>query len=273
MVECESPSDDAAAVNRFVELVCRRRRAHRQGARRIPAGASAAPGLRVRAAREEEERADAGARPLRYGVAVGTLKTMPFRERDGRLWGPGVLDMKAGIAFFIFAVRALRELDMPVRAAASFCSSIRMRRWAAKSRARSPSATPRRSKAVLVLEPGTGLEGKLKTARKGVGDYYGDGARQGGARGRRLHGRRERHPGTGAADREHRRLHRTSTRGITVNPGVISGGTRSNVVAAEARAEIDIRVRAAQGRRPRSTASSARCGPSTSAARSRSPAA
>ena len=43
---------------------------------------------------------------------MGTLRTMPFREADGRLWGPGVLDMKAGIAFFIFAVRALRELDI-----------------------------------------------------------------------------------------------------------------------------------------------------------------
>ena len=44
---------------------------------------------------------------------VGTLRTMPFREADGRLWGPGVLDMKAGIVFFIFAVRALRELEIP----------------------------------------------------------------------------------------------------------------------------------------------------------------
>ena len=44
----------------------------------------------------------------------GTLRTMPFREKKGRLWGPGVLDMKAGLAFFIFAMRALREMDVPV---------------------------------------------------------------------------------------------------------------------------------------------------------------
>ena len=46
---------------------------------------------------------------------MGTLAKMPFREKDGRLWGPGVLDMKGGIAFFVFAMRALRELDIPVR--------------------------------------------------------------------------------------------------------------------------------------------------------------
>ena len=45
---------------------------------------------------------------------MGTLRGMPFRRSDGRLWGPGVLDMKAGIAFFIFAAQALRELDIAV---------------------------------------------------------------------------------------------------------------------------------------------------------------
>ncbi len=48
---------------------------------------------------------------------LGTLAQMPFREKNGRLWGPGVLDMKSGIAFFLFALRALRELDIPVDAA------------------------------------------------------------------------------------------------------------------------------------------------------------
>ena len=66
---------------------------------------------------------------------LGTLRSMPFRETQGRLWGPGVLDMKAGIAFFVFAVRALREMEMPARRK-SCCSSTPTKRWAAHLRAR-----------------------------------------------------------------------------------------------------------------------------------------
>ena len=101
---------------------------------------------------------------------VGTLRTMPFREADGRLWGPGVLDMKAGIAFFIFAARALRELEIPV-------ASKVLLQLNSDEEVGSDSSRPlteknaAASKAVLVLEPGTGLAGKLKTARKGVGDF------------------------------------------------------------------------------------------------------
>ena len=51
---------------------------------------------------------------------IGTLRKMPFRRAQGRLWGPGVLDMKAGLAFFIFAMRALRELEFRSRTK-SFC--------------------------------------------------------------------------------------------------------------------------------------------------------
>ena len=45
---------------------------------------------------------------------MGTILGMPFKEEGGRLWGPGVLDMKAGLAFFIYAARALRDLDIPM---------------------------------------------------------------------------------------------------------------------------------------------------------------
>ena len=97
------------------------------------------------------------------------------------------------------------------------------------------------SKAVLVLEPGTGLEGKLKTARKGVGDF------EVVVRGRASHAGVDFDAGASAILELARQIDRIAgftqtARGITVNPGVISGGTRSNVVAAEARAEVDIRV-------------------------------
>jgi glutamate carboxypeptidase len=94
---------------------------------------------------------------------------------------------------------------------------------------------------VLVLEPGTGLEGKLKTARKGVGDFTIV------VRGKASHAGVDFSAGASAVLELARQIDHiagftNAGRGITVNPGVISGGTRSNVVAAEARAEVDIRV-------------------------------
>jgi glutamate carboxypeptidase len=98
-----------------------------------------------------------------------------------------------------------------------------------------------RSVAVLVLEPGSGLEGQVKTARKGVGDYTIV------VRGRAAHAGLDFSSGASAIVEMARQIERISTftrleRGITVSPGIISGGTRSNVVAAECRCEIDIRV-------------------------------
>ncbi len=101
---------------------------------------------------------------------LGTLAQMPFREEQGRLWGPGVLDMKSGIAFFVFAMHTLRELDIPVRRNIVFQVNSDEEVGSESSRPLTEEAA-RSSAAVLVLEPGTGLKGKLKTARKGVGDY------------------------------------------------------------------------------------------------------
>ncbi len=234
-VECESPSDDAAALDRFVELVSDTLSPFAKLKRFGPhvRAEFALPGKKKQA------------QILVLGHSdtvwpMGTLAAMPFRESQGRLWGPGVLDMKAGIAFFIFAVRALRELDIPV-------SSRVVMQLNADEEVGSESSRPlteeaaRRSAAVLVLEPGTGLEGKLKTARKGVGDYTIV------VRGKASHAGLDFAAGSSAILELARQIDRVAAltqleRGITVNPGVISGGTRPNVVAAEARAEVDIRV-------------------------------
>jgi glutamate carboxypeptidase len=171
---------------------------------------------------------------------TGTLTQMPFREAEGRLWGPGVLDMKSGIAFFIFAARALRELDIPVRSRVKLLLNSDEEVGSDSSRTLTQE-TARRANAVLVLEPGTGLEGRLKTARKGVGSYTIT------VRGRASHAGVDFAAGASAITELARQIERVTgfvnlKRGITVNPGVIAGGTRSNVVAAEAHAEVDIRV-------------------------------
>ena len=102
-------------------------------------------------------------------------------------------------------------------------------------------AEAQKSAAVLVLEPGTGLSGKLKTARKGVGDYTIT------VRGKAAHAGVDFLNGASAIVELARQIEKVAAftdldRGVTVNPGIISGGTRTNVIAAEARAEVDIRV-------------------------------
>ncbi len=239
-VECESPSDDPSAVNRFVELVAD----------------TAAPFGKVKLLPARQfgrqltcEMSLPGKRKTGQVLAlghsdtvwpVGTLRTMPFHQESGRLWGPGVLDMKAGIAFFLFAVRALRDLEIPVPSKVLLQLNSDEEVGSLSSRALTEKNAAR-SKAVLVLEPGTGLDGRLKTARKGVGDFTVT------VKGKASHAGVDFEAGASAIVELARQIERIASftrldRGLTVNPGVVSGGSRTNVVAAEARAEVDVRV-------------------------------
>ncbi len=236
MVKCESPSGDAAALARMAEFVADR-----------VAGMAKTHRLRGGHLLCEFQLPGKGQKGRILGLGhidtvwpVGTLQRMPLRIEDGRLWGPGVLDMKAGIAIFICAMQALRELELPVRRKVALLLNADEETGSATSR----EITERealRSSAVLVMEPGTGLDGKLKTARKGVGGYRLT------VRGKAAHAGVDFAAGASAILELARQIDRVAgftdiSRGTTVNPGVISGGTRSNVVAEEARAEIDIRV-------------------------------
>ena len=239
-VECESPSDDPAAVNRFVELVSDAAAPFGK-AKALPGGRF---GRHLTCEMALPGRKKSG-QVLALGHSdtvwpMGTLASMPFREAGGRLWGPGVLDMKSGIAFFIFAVRALRELEIPVPSKVLLQVNSDEEVGSPSSRALTEK-NARRSKAVLVLEPGTGLDGRLKTARKGVGDF------KIAVHGKASHAGVDFEAGASAVVELARQIDHVASftridRGITVNPGVISGGTRTNVVAAEATAEVDIRV-------------------------------
>lgn len=239
-VECESPSDHPPSVNRFVELVSDTA-APLAALRSFPGGKFGKHlvcDMRLPGARK-------AGRILALGHSdtvwpLGTLREMPFRKADGRLYGPGVYDMKAGIVFFLFAVRALRELDIGVRSRVLLQLNSDEEVGSASSRALTEKHASS-SRAVLVLEPGTGATGKLKTARKGVGGF------RMVVHGKASHAGVNSEAGASAVVELARQINRIAAlaqpkRGITVNPGVISGGTRSNVVAAEAWAEIDIRV-------------------------------
>lgn len=236
LVECESPSDDPAALARMRDLLAERlspiATVKRAGGSHLLAE------MRLPARRPQGQILVLGHFDTVW--PVGTLAQMPFRREGGRLWGPGVLDMKAGIAFFVWAMRALRELDLAVSRKVVLLLTADEETGSATSRELIEQQA-KAGAAVLVLEPGTGLDGKLKTARKGVGVY------QLHVRGKAAHAGVDPENGASAIVELARQIVEISgwtgqARGVTVNPGVIAGGTRSNVIAAEARAEIDVRV-------------------------------
>ena len=166
----------------------------------------------------------------------GTLRTMTWRHAEGRFWGPGVLDMKAGVVMALTALRTLSDLNLsrPVTLLLNSDEEI--------GSPVSRSITERlalESAAVFVLEPAQGLA--YKTSRKGVGQYHvrvTGVAAHSGVDFERGH----------SANLELAKLIQTISnftdldRKLTVNCGVIAGGTRPNVVAAEAHAEVDVRI-------------------------------
>jgi glutamate carboxypeptidase len=241
-VECESPSDHPPSVNNFVELMAERVSGI-ANVRTFPGGKFGRhlrcefllPGPKKR---EPKHILALGHSDTVW--TLGTLRSMPFREAKGRLWGPGVLDMKAGMVFFIFAMHALRDLDIPVARKVILQVNSDEEVGSESSRALTEDGA-KNAAAVLVLEPGTGLEGKLKTARKGVGDYTIT------VRGRASHAGVDFTAGASAILEMSRQMEKIAgftrlDRGVTVSPGVIRGGTRSNVIPAECVAEVDIRA-------------------------------
>ena len=170
---------------------------------------------------------------------VGTLQRMPLRRDDGRLHGPGVFDMKAGIGVAMLAVRALHAL-----AAAPLPRIVML--WTSDEELGSQTSRgaieeeARRSAAVLVLEPSL-PGGGAKTSRKGVGEFelavHGVSAHAGVDPGK----------GASAISEIVRQIIavealRDLPRGISVNVGRLEGGSRANVVPDFASAKIDVRV-------------------------------
>jgi glutamate carboxypeptidase len=241
MVECETPSGDAKAIERFLDLFTARCGDIAKFKKKP--GGKWGPHLVCEFNLPGRRRRDGAILGLGHSDTVcpmGTLRTMPWRETPERLYGPGVLDMKAGLAFFVYAVRELRERDIPAARPVLLQINSEEEVGSPSSRALT-EATARKARAVLVLEPGTGLTGKLKTARKGIGRYL-----------LTVHGQSA-HAGvdfTAGASAIVELAHQVEsiasltdlTKGRTLNPGVITGGTRSNVIADRATCEIDLRV-------------------------------
>ena len=238
MVEIESPSDNKAALDRMSEFL-----AHEF--ERFGGKVTFHPQKEAGNHLKAEFTGGAGKPVLLLGHfdtvwPLGTLAGMPFRIDSGRAFGPGVYDMKAGIAMMIFAIRALSsgagDEHRPVTVLLDSDEEV-----GSVTGRPLVEATAGNCEAVLVLEPSQGPKGHLKTSRKGVGDIT---VR---VRGRASHAGVDFEKGRSAITELARQLLKIVeftdlSRGITVNPGVIQGGTRSNVIAAEAWAEVDLRI-------------------------------
>ena len=241
LARCESPSDQPQAVNRFVSLLAERL----DGAASVKTLPGGRFGNHLHAEFKLPGAKSEGGKILILAHSdtvwpLGTLAQMPLREEQGRLWGPGVLDMKAGIAFVVYAIHTLRMLEIPVRRNILLQVNSDEEVGSETSRPFTEEAA-RQSAVTLIVEPGTGLRGKLKTARKGVGDYTVT------VKGKASHAGVDFQAGASAVVELARQIPKIAgftnlKQGITVNPGVIAGGTRTNVVAAEARVDVDIRI-------------------------------
>jgi glutamate carboxypeptidase len=235
LARAESPSEDRAGLNRCGSLL---------------ANAFAGLGARV----ERVPAAPAGDHVLaQFGSGeprtlilghfdtvwpMGTLATMPVARVEGRLHGPGVYDMKAGLGIGLLALRALIEGSALTGTVVFLCTTDE-EVGSHTSRALIEDEA-RRAQAVLVLEPSL-AGGNLKTSRKGVGEFRID------LTGIESHAGLDPASGASAVRELARQVLALETlanpaAGTTINVGVVGGGTRSNVVAGSAHGLIDVRV-------------------------------
>jgi glutamate carboxypeptidase len=241
-VRQESPSDDKAAVDAFGKLVAaewQRRGARTSWIRQTKRGNH----LRVEwpaktTGLERGQLLVLGHLDTVYGM--GTLRQMPFRVARGRAFGPGTFDMKGGLVIALFAADALAAAGWLPRRRVVFLWTSDEEIGSGTSRGLIEREA-RRSVAALVLEPANGLEGRLKTRRKGTGTA------ELLVTGRAAHAGLDPEKGINAIHELARQIEHLTRlnrprRGITVTPTVIEGGTRDNVIPASARTMLDLRA-------------------------------
>jgi glutamate carboxypeptidase len=240
-VRAESPSSDKPAVDRFGRIVASEWK--KRGATVTRLGQ-----------RERGDHVRVEWRPRGRGTTAqilvlghldtvydtGTIARMPFRVSRGRAWGPGSFDMKGGLVIAIYAMDALAAVGcFPGKRIVFLWTSDE--EIGSKSSRAAIEREAKRSNAALVLEPAAGLDGRVKTGRKGVGEI------EIVATGRAAHAGLNPEDGINAIEEIARQVGRISRwnqprRGITVNAGVIEGGTRTNVIPERARVLVDLRA-------------------------------
>jgi len=237
-VKMDSPSDDKKALDLFSTYLERRFREELGCRTTIFPGSQTGNHLRVSWG-EGAERALLLCH-MDTVWPVGEAERRPFRVHDGKAYGPGVLDMKGGIVIGFHALKALRDLGLhPCREVVLLMTSDE--EVGSDSSKDLIESEARASSVVLVLEPAVSPSGALKTWRKGVGRFVLE------VIGRASHAGADPESGVDAIQEMSHQitaLYRIGQDlpGVTVNVGMVEGGTRPNVVAAHARAELDVRV-------------------------------
>jgi glutamate carboxypeptidase len=243
LVEIESPSDNKQAVDRIAAFLAHKFEAL-GGRTQLHRSNDFGDSLQI------DFSGEANRKPVlllgHYDTVypLGTLANMPCRIENGHLLGPGVLDMKSGIALVFHAIDCLQAwhgaLPRPVTVFLVSDEEV-----GSHSSRKITEALAKDSTGVLVLEPAAGLRGAVKTARKGVGEYT--------LRVKGVAAHAGLDPGKGHSAilelaRQIAAIAKLNNlrQGLSVNPGVIQGGTRTNVIAAEASAAIDVRIKSAK---------------------------
>jgi glutamate carboxypeptidase len=240
MTQAESPSDVPGAQHEIREIIATGFERLGYGVKRIPGHNSGG----MLHARPVERRAG---RPVQLLLGhydtvwpLGTLDDMPFEHEDDVVRGPGVYDMKGGVAQALLAIETIQYFKVDPEVTPHVFLNSDEEIGSRESRRYIESLAPHMNR-VFVLEPSLGPAGKLKTARKGIGRFTVT------VRGEAAHAGLD--PGAGASailELSHviQALFALNDfdRGITVNVGTIDGGLRPNVVAPESQAVVDVRV-------------------------------
>jgi glutamate carboxypeptidase len=234
----ESPSDNPAAVAKVLSLLTSELEQAGLTVRRFPGRVSA--GTLFARPKETVNKVQLLVGHCDTVWPVGTVVQMPVRVEGDAVRGPGVFDMKGGLVQMLFALRTVKDLGLrlPAGSVAVINSDEEIG---------SPDSTPlirrlaRRAVRAFILEPAFGRAGKLKTARKASGSFAIT------IKGRAAHAGVNPEEGASAILEMSHQIQKLfalndAARGVTVNVGTVDGGLRSNVVAAEARASVDVRV-------------------------------
>lgn len=234
LVETESPSLDKAAVNRVGAIVA-------DEARKLGANVEIIPnketGDHVLSKWGNGSKGILLLCHMDTVFPLGTLVKMPYHEADGKIFGPGTLDMKAGIVISLAAIEEARKHGM-TRPVTLLCTSDEeigsetSRKWI--------ESLAKESELVLVLESAL-VDGSLKTWRKGVGEFWVK------VKGRAAHAGGDHEKGRNAIEEMAHQVIAIQkltdySKQTTLNVGVIHGGTVSNVVPEETVIQVDVRV-------------------------------
>ena len=241
LVETESPSHDKAAVDRVGAMIAAEARKLGAQVEIIPNKETGNHVLcRFPSPNGREVRGEGGILLLCHMDTVfplGTIHKTPFREADGKIFGPGTLDMKAGIVIALAALEHAQKsgLNRPVTLLCTSDEEI-----GSMTSREHIERLAKESALALVLEPGL-VDGSLKTWRKGVGEFWVK------TKGRAAHAGGDHEKGRNAIEEMAYQVISIQkltdyTKQTTLNVGVIQGGTVSNVVPEETIIQVDVRV-------------------------------